>query len=85
MSKEVGVIVLGIATALSPFMGLPGEFRTVLLVLLGLCLTAIGFFLRSETLERGGYEKSSFFIDNRATQESNTEENEVSSEPIRVQ
>jgi hypothetical protein len=83
MSKEVLVIVLGVSTALAPFLGLPGDWRTVLIVLLGIALIVVGFFLRSEALERGGIERSSFFVDNRHSTDAPSSGS--SNPPIRVQ
>jgi hypothetical protein len=85
MSKEVLVIVLGMVTAVSPFLGLPGDWRTILTVILGLGLSMVGFFLRSETLERGGVERSSFFVDNRHSNDTALEKSSSSNPPIRVQ
>lgn len=83
MSKEVLVIVLGILTALLPFMGLPGSWRTILLVLIGIGIAVIGFFLRSEALGRGGESRNHFFIDNRQTTATPSLEHETQNTAVR--
>jgi hypothetical protein len=65
MSKEISVMVLGIVVALTPYLGLPGEWRTILLVLLGLSIAAIGFLLRRDVLTKGASNRADFFVDNR--------------------
>lgn len=54
MSKEMAVIVLGIWTLVVPYLGVPGTWRTVILVATGAVLMVLGFLLRAETLSRGG-------------------------------
>lgn len=53
MSKEMTLIVLGLLTAVLPFLGFPGSWRTVLFVLMGLAVAVIGFLLRARALARG--------------------------------
>lgn len=53
MSKEMTVIVLGLFVVVVPFLGIPGEWRTILLVLSGAGLSVTGFILRGELLARG--------------------------------
>jgi len=53
MSKEMTVIVLGIFVVVAPYLGIPGEWRTALLVMAGLAIAVIGFLLRGEALSRG--------------------------------
>lgn len=47
MSKSSALILLGVLVVLAPFSGLPDTFRTVLLVLFGLCVFGIGLFVRA--------------------------------------
>jgi len=54
MSKEMWVIVLGIWVIISTQLGVPGSWHTIVLVLSGIALAAIGFFLRAEAIARGG-------------------------------
>ncbi len=54
MSKEMTIIVLGLFVVVVPYLGIPGEWRVILLVLSGLGLAVTGFLLRGEALARGG-------------------------------
>ena len=60
MSKETGVIVLGMWVFLVPFLGVPGSWKTVLLVLSGLGIAVIGFLLRTEAVTNGTHAHDSF-------------------------
>lgn len=81
MSKEVSIISLGVFVALLPFFGLPGSWRTTLLVLSGIAIACIGVFLRNETLSRGTPRRADGFIDNRLGREAKiAEANEFSQE-----
>lgn len=53
MSKEMSVIVLGIFVALIPYLGIPGTWRTVLLVATGSAIAILGFLLRGEAISQG--------------------------------
>lgn len=53
MSKEVAVIILGVVVVAVTQLGIPSSWRTGIIVLSGLALIAIGFFLRAEALARG--------------------------------
>lgn len=53
MSKEMGVILLGIVTIATPYLGIPGSWKTAALVCLGALITLLGFLLRGESLSRG--------------------------------
>lgn len=50
MSKETGIIALGLWVFILPFLGIPGSWRTVLLVVTGMGLAVFGFMLRTEAL-----------------------------------
>lgn len=52
MSKEMTVILLGLLVAITPYLGIPGSWKTVLLVLSGLGIAAAGFLLRGESIGR---------------------------------
>lgn len=54
MSKEIGVILLGVAVIVVPYLGVPSAWRTALLLLSGLTLIVIGFLLRSQGMARSG-------------------------------
>jgi hypothetical protein len=62
MSKEMTVIVLGLWVAVLPYLGIPGDWRTILLLLSGLGIAVIGFLLRGEALSHGTrpHERNSF-------------------------
>ena len=66
MSKEMTVIVLGVWVMLVPYLGVPGSWRTAILVISGLTLVLVGFFLRTEALSRGGRRSSQTFVENIA-------------------
>jgi hypothetical protein len=53
MSKEMSVIVLGVLVMLIPYLGIPGSWRTLLLVVVGVAVTILGFLLRGETISQG--------------------------------
>ncbi len=50
MSKEMSVILLGVAVVIIPYLGVPSAWRTFLLVLAGLALVVIGFLLRARDM-----------------------------------
>lgn len=53
MSKEMTVIALGVWLVVLTQLGIPGSWRTVLLVLTGLGLMVLGFLLRIEATRDG--------------------------------
>lgn len=64
MSKEMGIIVLGLAIiAIRTLSGLPGEWQTMLLVVCGGAVAVLGFLLRGEALSRGTFSNRNF-VDN---------------------
>ncbi len=50
MSKETGILFAGLLVFLTPFLGIPGSWRTVILVILGATIAVLGFLLRGESL-----------------------------------
>ncbi len=58
MSKEMGVIALGLWIIVLPYLGIPGSWRTVLFILTGLALVALGFYLRNDALSAGAARSS---------------------------
>ena len=77
MSKEMTVIVLGLLVVVLPHLGIPGTWRTALLLVLGLVVAGVGFLLRGEALSRGsGVGKHSPFVENSFTSESTDTRNE---------
>jgi len=53
MSKEMTVIALGVLVVITPFLGIPGSWKTFIFVVAGVALAAVGFLLRGESLARG--------------------------------
>jgi len=52
MSKEMGLILLGIFVAIVSQLGFPSEMKVIALAVVGLTIAVIGFLLRGETLSR---------------------------------
>jgi hypothetical protein len=50
MSKETGVLAAGLLVFLTPFLGVPGSWRTVILIILGAAIAIMGFLLRGQSL-----------------------------------
>lgn len=48
MSKAGVIALLGLLTALLPFVGIPTTFKTALAVIFGLLILALGFLVREE-------------------------------------
>ena len=46
MTKDVGILVLGLAVAATPFLGIPSSWKTVLFVVSGLVIAILAFLLR---------------------------------------
>lgn len=63
MSKEMAVIALGIWVLVIPYLGVPGGWRTLLMIVTGIGLIVLGFFLRTEALARGGRRPHSSFVE----------------------
>lgn len=53
MSKEMTIIALGLWVVVVPYLGIPGDWRTALLVLSGIGIAVTGFLLRGEALSHG--------------------------------
>ena len=69
MSKEMGIIVLGVFVVIQPFLGVPDSWHTFLSLAAGLAILVLGFLLRGEALssDRKGSSKHSFVENNTAT------------------
>lgn len=48
MTKDIALIILGFLVLLLPFLGFPGSWESVLLVLFGFGIITLAFFLRKE-------------------------------------
>jgi hypothetical protein len=53
MSKEMTVVALGVWVIIIPYVGVPGSWRTTILILTGLAVILVGFLLRSQALSHG--------------------------------
>jgi len=69
MSKEMGVIALGVFVVIEPYLGIPNSWHTFLLVAAGLGVLVLGFLLRGEALSGGrkGSSRHSFVENSTAT------------------
>ncbi|MBI2004539.1 hypothetical protein HYS79_00015 [Patescibacteria group bacterium] len=68
MSKEMAVIALGVWLVVVPYLGVPGSWRTVLLLLTGVALVVLGLFLRADSLwVRGRKNEHHSFVENGFT------------------
>ncbi len=63
MSKEMAVIAAGIWVLIVPYLGVPGSWRTTLLIITGVALIVLGFFLRAEAIARAGRRGHSSFVE----------------------
>lgn len=66
MSKEMTIVALGIWVMVVPYLGVPGSWRTVILVLTGVGIAIVGFLLRGEALSRGHARGRATFIEHMA-------------------
>lgn len=66
MSKEMTVIALGVLVVVTPYLGIPGSWKTVIFVLAGLSLAGVGFLLRGEALARTTGRSRGHFVENAA-------------------
>jgi len=64
MSKEMGVILLGVWVIIVPYLGIPSGWRTIILVLTGIGLMLLGFMLRAQELTAPQGRKNTF-VENR--------------------
>lgn len=80
MSKETGVIVIGLWVFILPFLGIPSSWRTALLALTGIGLALLGFFLRSEAMGRSTPSSRAPFRDSEQEANSRNDETNVGEE-----
>ena len=66
MSKEMTVIALGVLVVVTPYLGVPGSWKTVILVIAGVALAGVGFLLRGEALAREAGDGHDHFVENSA-------------------
>ena len=48
MTKDVSILILGLAVAVTPFLGIPSSWKAVLLIVLGLVIALLAFLLRGD-------------------------------------
>jgi VIT1/CCC1 family predicted Fe2+/Mn2+ transporter len=59
MSKEMGVVVLGVFVIVEPYLGVPNSWHTFFLIISGIAIMVLGFLLRGEALASGSHTKES--------------------------
>ena len=63
------IIVLGVWVAIVPYLGVPGTWRTALLLVSGLGIAIVGFLLRGESIGRAQHRNArSTFVETTAEQ-----------------
>lgn len=67
MSKEMTVIALGVFIAVVPYLGIPGLWKTIILVVSGFAIAGVGFLLRGEALARQAGHGHDHFVENSTT------------------
>ncbi len=61
-------MALGILVVLMPYLGVPSSWKTVLLVVSGIVVVLLGFFLRTEALSRSGkHSRHRPFVENSSS------------------
>lgn len=75
MTKDVGILVLGLVVVATPFLGLPSSWKTVIFVISGLVIAFLAFLLRGDLPLPGsgryteGERKTDTFAENGSAQE----------------
>jgi len=65
MSKEAIVIALGLIVVVTTQLGIPSSLRMIILIIAGIGIMVVGFFLRAESLSRGSKRTSRHsFVEN---------------------
>ena len=76
MSKAASIVILGFVAAFLPFTGFPGGVKTVLMVIVGLLVMALGFLVRQERIwlvrANSGEHKTDAYTENGAPYSSGT-------------
>ena len=58
MTKDVGILVLGLLVAAMPFLGFPGSIEQIIFIVSGLTIAALAFFIRGEQGKGGANTES---------------------------
>lgn len=66
MTKDVGILILGLLTALMPFLGFPRRFESFILIIVGLTIAVLAFIIRGEALfhNSNSERKTDMFVEN---------------------
>jgi hypothetical protein len=83
MSRESFVFLLGIIILVTPFLGIPGEWKQWILPVAGLFVAIVGYRMRRAAFLRSiatatGERRSDAFVENEAPDEGLHEEGEMS-------
>lgn len=62
MTKDVGILVLGLLIAAMPFLGFPGSIEQIVYVLGGLLIALLAFFIRGDI--DGGKHRTESYVQN---------------------
>lgn len=58
MTKDVGILILGLLTAAMPYLGFPTNYENMIFVVMGLSIALLAFLIRGDlslfTIERTG-------------------------------
>ena len=58
MTKDVGILILGLLTAAMPYLGFPTNYENIIYVGMGLSIAVLAFLIRGDislfTIERSG-------------------------------
>ncbi len=69
MNKRITIITLGFLVALMPFLGFPGDVKTIFFVIVGLALAVMGYVLEVECKKCINRKQN---IENKENQETTT-------------
>ena len=64
MTKDVGILVLGLIVAAMPFLGFPSNIEQFILIVSGLLIAVLAFFIRGEL--GTGREKTESYVQNES-------------------
>jgi hypothetical protein len=73
MTKDVGILVLGLLVAAMPFLGFPGGVEQLVFVVSGIVIALLAFFIRSELGGSGEKETESYVQNGHSRTETGVE------------
>ena len=62
MTKDVGILMLGLLVALMPFLGFPGSIERIVFVISGFAIAILAFFIRGDF--GGSEQETDSFVQN---------------------